>query len=211
MRLFGEKGFVAVSTRDLALAAQTTLPSISHHFGSKEGLYRAVMQEIAEQLEQQLSPASARALQLLARQRATRALYLGELQHFLAAQARAVLQAPAEWTALFAQQETLSKPEFAIIDEVLTEHVTQPCLRLVAAINKQHPGDADVKLQTVSLIGRILIYRTRRAALLSLMDWPDLTAERIELILNSLSREVDLAFCHDRRSRPSRRKVCLLS
>ena len=44
-RLFAEKGFAAVSIRELAQAAQTNSALISYHFGGKEGLYAAVLKQ----------------------------------------------------------------------------------------------------------------------------------------------------------------------
>ena len=49
-KLFSELGFHGASTRDIAGAARATLPSIEHHFGSKEGLYQAVLLELAAEM-----------------------------------------------------------------------------------------------------------------------------------------------------------------
>lgn len=55
LRLFGEKGFAAASTRELAAAAGTNIGSIAYHFGGKEGLRTAcaefivgIIQSVAE-------------------------------------------------------------------------------------------------------------------------------------------------------------------
>ncbi len=42
MALFAEKGFAKTSTREIALAAQINIASISYYFGDKAGLYKAV-------------------------------------------------------------------------------------------------------------------------------------------------------------------------
>lgn len=49
-RLFMAKGFAAVSTRDICIAAGVKQPSLYHHFGSKEGLYLAVAQHWFDEL-----------------------------------------------------------------------------------------------------------------------------------------------------------------
>lgn len=43
-QLFAEKGFAAVSIRELAQAAETNSALISYYFGGKEGLYSAVLE-----------------------------------------------------------------------------------------------------------------------------------------------------------------------
>ena len=42
-KLFSERGLNGVTTRELSLAAGTSISMISYHFGSKEGLYSAVL------------------------------------------------------------------------------------------------------------------------------------------------------------------------
>ena len=44
LKLFSQKGYAA-SIREIAEDSITTLPSIYYYFGSKEGLYKALMQE----------------------------------------------------------------------------------------------------------------------------------------------------------------------
>ncbi len=43
--LFAKKGFAAVSVRELAQAASANVAAVSYHFGGKEGLYQAVLEE----------------------------------------------------------------------------------------------------------------------------------------------------------------------
>lgn len=45
LTLFADKGFAKTSTREIALAAQANIASISYYFGDKEGLYRAVFED----------------------------------------------------------------------------------------------------------------------------------------------------------------------
>jgi AcrR family transcriptional regulator len=49
--LFADRPFDAVSTREIAKAANVNLSAISYHFENKEGLYRAVFEKIIADLE----------------------------------------------------------------------------------------------------------------------------------------------------------------
>ena len=55
MELFGQKGFEAVSVRELALHAGVTIGSISYYFGAKESLYRHCFEALAREVVSDLS------------------------------------------------------------------------------------------------------------------------------------------------------------
>jgi TetR/AcrR family transcriptional regulator len=53
-RFFAEKGFDGTSVREIADAAQVNISLISYHFGGKEGLYRAIIQNFADWVNQDI-------------------------------------------------------------------------------------------------------------------------------------------------------------
>ncbi len=52
--IFGSKGYAATSVGEIATNAGITKPSLYYHFGSKEGLYRAVLDTCAAQADRLL-------------------------------------------------------------------------------------------------------------------------------------------------------------
>jgi AcrR family transcriptional regulator len=54
--LFGARGYDGVTTRELAHGARTNISSIKYHFGGKEELYRAVLQEIIQEIKELVGP-----------------------------------------------------------------------------------------------------------------------------------------------------------
>ena len=54
--LFGARGYDGVTTRELAHGARTNISSIKYHFGGKEELYRAVLQEIIHEINDLVGP-----------------------------------------------------------------------------------------------------------------------------------------------------------
>src|SRR3954447_15312736 len=71
LEMFAEQGYEATSTRLLAERAGVNLPAIPYYFGSKEGLYRAVVAYCLEHSEAFLAPVTAKALALLEQKAAT--------------------------------------------------------------------------------------------------------------------------------------------
>ena len=45
--LFAEKGYAGTSVRDICTRAEASVPMISHHFGNKEGLFRAIVEQFS--------------------------------------------------------------------------------------------------------------------------------------------------------------------
>src|SRR5215472_19361062 len=56
---FGRRGIDGASTRAIAAAAGTAMPSITYHYGSKQGLYLAAARHIADQIGKRMAPALA--------------------------------------------------------------------------------------------------------------------------------------------------------
>ena len=66
LRAFGEKGFKAATTREIAAAAGVNLPALKYYFGGKQGLYLACAHEIAGHYEARMRPTAAAAAAALA-------------------------------------------------------------------------------------------------------------------------------------------------
>ena len=61
VRVFDRKGYAAASVREVAEMAGVTKPAVYYHFGSKEGLLIAILQQAEHQLSGTLERASGRA------------------------------------------------------------------------------------------------------------------------------------------------------
>mgnify|MGYP006249086599 CR=1 FL=1 len=54
MRLFADRGFDAVTVRDITQAAGVSVGLVNHHYGSKDELRKAVDEHVIEQFEEVL-------------------------------------------------------------------------------------------------------------------------------------------------------------
>src|SRR5260221_3526318 len=60
IEVFAAVGYEAASTRALAERAGVNLPAIPYYFGSKEGLYRAVIEQIVRGIDHRMAPVADR-------------------------------------------------------------------------------------------------------------------------------------------------------
>jgi AcrR family transcriptional regulator len=82
-RIFAQHGYEGASIRNIVAKADVNQAAISYHFGSKEGLYRAVLQ-MALQALQQADVSTATAPAKLSREAALRAFIRRQLRPMLA-------------------------------------------------------------------------------------------------------------------------------
>src|ERR1700743_3571146 len=66
LKMFGERGFEAASTRDIATAAGVNAPALQYYFDNKEGVFRACIETIAERAWDSLSEEVIQAERLIA-------------------------------------------------------------------------------------------------------------------------------------------------
>ena len=79
LELFATSGFDGASTRMIAERAAVNLPAIQYYFGSKEGLYRAVVEQISDELQARVAPISERIRSELAASQPTQRQLIGLL------------------------------------------------------------------------------------------------------------------------------------
>ena len=56
INLFGERGFVAASTREIAARAGVNAPALQYYFENKEGVYRACAEHLASEVWVKFEP-----------------------------------------------------------------------------------------------------------------------------------------------------------
>lgn len=150
LRLFALRGPEAVGTRELARAAGTNIASIAFHFGGKEGLYRAVIENVAGELARLYrlalaeSTSDSEAAGEDARQRARRAM---------AGLTLALLHSNrSQWMSLLLQREFIAPTvSFETIYAQAIEPVLVSLTRLVAAATGLGEPSLDNKVLAFSL------------------------------------------------------------
>lgn len=204
IEVFAEEGYDGASTRSLASRAGVNAPAIQYYFGSKEGLYRAVIGHIANLVEARLAPIAARIEAALAGQPSPQelmGLLLDLLDGFVdLVTCRGIPEAAA---LLIARAEIEDATALDALQQAVMRLAFLPAFATVARLLGLAASDEEVKIRTFTIFGQAMIFKkcTTKMGACPILGWSDLDDSRIDRIATIL-REQARAILHAATEKP---------
>lgn len=189
LRMFGEKGYDATSTREIAAAAKANIGSIAYHFGGKSGLHRACGEAVAAIMQGVAGPALAAAGDVSAlTPQAARALFpmlLRRVAGFLLNGHESDLVVP------FILREMAHPGEaFEAIYTAMVEPVhTRLCAVWQAATGESADSEA-TKLTVFAIMGQLIYFRIGAPAVSRRLGRPGYSQADVEAIAAVIERNI---------------------
>jgi AcrR family transcriptional regulator len=158
--LFAAQGYEGASTRQIADGAGVNLPAIQYYFGNKEGLYRAIIEDIVADTERHMSALAPRVQAALDRHEATPA----ELGELLCEMLETFVTLVTSGTQVesrrlfFARAEVEETPGIDRLHDNGMRQIFNPCLALLARIHGKPDSDQEMTMRTMALIGQVVIF-----------------------------------------------------
>ena len=184
LHVFATEGYDGASTRTLAQRAQVNLPAIQYYFGSKEGLYRAVIDDIAKTMEAHLAPVSADIDAALTGRLPARPRLLDLLCAMLDAFAALCTdQGAPDWESramFFARAEIEPMAALETLHQRLSRKLIDPCAALIGHLTGEGPEAEVTRLRALSLLGQVTIFCNRKSR--PMLGWDRFDADRVEAI-----------------------------
>ncbi|MCR9027140.1 transcriptional regulator CecR [Citrobacter amalonaticus] len=189
---FGEYGLHA-TTRDIAAQAGQNIAAITYYFGSKEDLYLACAQWIADFIGGQFRPHAEEAERLFAEPHPDRA-----------AMRELILRACKNMIMLLTQDDTVNLSKFISREQLsptaayqrVHEQVIEPLhshlTRLIAAYTGCDVSDTRMILHTHALLGEVLAFRLGKETILLRTGWSQFDEEKTALITQTVTCHIDL-------------------
>jgi len=191
IELFGERGFAAASTRDIAVAARAGVnaPALQYYFENKEGVYCACAEYIAARVWARFEPVMRRATEVLAKETESAPL----INAFVAIQEAIAetlfFKPPTPSLRLFLVREQMGQ-EPPIGSEILHEGLRKPlnaaCSKLVSKIGGTAIEDPVTQIRAASLIGQLAIFHSSPRSTLRMLGWTEIDTEKGELIKTTI-------------------------
>lgn len=163
LEIFAIEGYEGASTRHLAERAGVNLPAIQYYFGSKEGLYRAVIEQIVQRNEACMAPLAVKIRAALAYPETPAGELLELLCALLEAFVTLISGGPQNESIrlLYARAEIERTAGLELLHKAGMRQIFEPCLALVGALLGRPPEDQAIVLRTVALMGQVTIFCNR--------------------------------------------------
>lgn len=189
---FGEYGLHA-TTRDIAAQAGQNIAAIPYYFGSKEDLYLACAQWIADFIHENFRPYAEAAEALLARREpdktAIRALIHQACQNMI------MLLTHDETLNIskFISREQLSPTRaYQLVHDSVIAPLHHYFTALLAAYTGRDASDTQTIIHTHALIGEILAFRLGRETFLLRAGWTAFDEDKAAQIYQVITCHIDL-------------------
>jgi AcrR family transcriptional regulator len=200
LELFAASGFEGASTRTLAERAGVNLPAIQYYFGSKEGLYRAVVEQISEQMQAGFAAVLQRVNTALTEDRPQRQRLIDLLCDILDVMVGLILDDSLpnreSRQKFFARMEVEPNAAVYALQDDMIRRVRSPCCAIIGRLLGRASDDEQVLLHAMTLIGQAKIFcgwGTSRV-----LHWDTISEDRIHAAQAVVRQHVQAIF----RSRP---------
>jgi AcrR family transcriptional regulator len=185
VEVFGERGFEAASTREIAARAGVNAPALQYYFENKEGVYRACVEFFAEESLAVFEPVMAQAQAALDRGADVDTL-IDAFIAMLEAMADKLLSAPASQARrlFFVREQTGNEPPIGtqILQERLRSPLNRVGVALVSAICGTSADDPRTRVRMMSLYGQLMFFHIAPRSALNVLGWREIDAQKGELI-----------------------------
>jgi TetR/AcrR family transcriptional regulator, regulator of cefoperazone and chloramphenicol sensitivity len=192
LKAFGEAPFAVATTRQIAEAAEVSLPVLQYYFASKEGLYRACAEAIVERYRHHTTGAAGEARKALDENCAAGPARL-HLKALIGTLAGLLVgsQEAEHWAQFVARELRDPGPAFEILYENLWRPGVDVTARLVARVLGCSEHDPAARIQALLLISSLLAFQSGRTISLRAMRWSTIGREELAMVLSVLETQID--------------------
>jgi len=202
VKVFGEFGLDGSRSRMLAEAAGVNVALINYHFGGKQGLYLAMLENIGDRVIGQISPI----LDHIQDQMVTIGNDQRKLKEFSIASVEMVLfgmlmmflsKEVAGFSIIVDREQQRPTVGFDVIYRKFLGVVITNITALVAAAKGLDENSEDARLSAIMLVGQVLVFRSAYATVTKFMKWDEIGEEQVATIKKQISETINATLSVD--------------
>lgn len=193
--IFGKNGPDSATTRQIAQAAKQNIAAIAYYFGSKEGLYLAVAQYIADLIRIDFEPTVAQLDDFLEKPNPTEHLPLLQkliIDSFLQYARLLLDKSNVHISRIMAREQLVPTEAYSLIHQQALSPLLTRVNRLLALYIGLDPTLPKTMLHTHAILGEVLSFRLVRETILRQTGWDRIGKQEYEIISNTLKVHITL-------------------
>ncbi|EOK1082202.1 transcriptional regulator CecR [Proteus mirabilis] len=193
--IFGKNGPDSATTRQIAQAAKQNIAAIAYYFGSKEGLYLAVAQYIADLIRIDFEPTVAQLDDFLEKPNPTEHLPLLQkliIDSFLQYTRLVLDKSNVHISRIMAREQLVPTEAYSLIHQQALSPLLTRVNRLLALYIGLDPTLPKTMLHTHAILGEVLSFRLVRETILRQTGWDRIGKQEYEIISNTLKVHITL-------------------
>ena len=182
LKIYSEVGYGGASTRTIAATAGVNLAAITYYFGSKKGLYHAVIDHIVEYYQKNLGAGLRQIRQTLQREGATHAHCFELLEQYIHVLVQSVLKeskVSLQISRIYVREQLDPTSAFDRLFAGFIKDMRGTLEELVGVIIARDAQSSEVKLIAETLIGQVAIFKSSRETVLHTMGWKNYGGKRM--------------------------------
>jgi AcrR family transcriptional regulator len=185
LKIFGDRGFDAASTRDIAASAGVNAPALQYYFDNKEGVYLACVEHIVKRVWDYVTEVAADAERAVAENADDAEL----IEAFCAIQAQLAhcmftMQDADAWRLFMARLQSGEGPPAGF--QFIYQHVSGRMSKVLAGIVSRLLGrpadDEETLVRSMIVMGQLHVFQMARRSLLTKLNWDKIDERRLELL-----------------------------
>jgi AcrR family transcriptional regulator len=182
IEVFASVGYEAAHTRLLAERAGVKLPTLAYYFGSKEGLFRAVIEHITAQFERNMAPVEAHVRAALDEGIASPQALLDLLCELLDTFVATMLSTDQteSWRMIISRAENENLAAIEPLHSSIRRLTAEPCKTLIARLVDKSEAEEMTWMRAIAMLGQIHIFT--KAPVCRGLDWASFTDERVKAV-----------------------------
>jgi AcrR family transcriptional regulator len=193
LQLFGKHGLEATTTRMLAETSGANVAAIPYYFGSKEGLYRAVMAYILDRIDDHVGDTFTKLQTMQQEAPLSREQALASYKALMTTLAGIMVESdePKAWAQIIMREQANPTEAYEIFHRRHMKRTLQASHQLVGVITGLDPKSLEVKMRTHAMLGQILGFLVSRETLLRSLNVKKLNKTHLQVMHKVLTNNID--------------------
>jgi TetR/AcrR family transcriptional regulator, regulator of cefoperazone and chloramphenicol sensitivity len=190
LKMFGDCGFDAASTRDIATSAGVNAPALQYYFDNKEGVYLACVEHIVKRVWDYVSDVAADAERALGENADDAEL----IEAFCAiqvqlAQCMFTMQDADDWRLFMARLQSGEGPPagFQFIYQQVSGRLSKVLAGIVGRLLGRPADDEETLIRTMIVSSQAHVLQGARRSLLTKLNWDKIDERRLDLLKRVIS------------------------